>query len=82
MRHLKKIRETDAGQIKEQGMSMRCRGHKLLNVYFLTTRSLVRLQAKQLRVQSHEVSKIWQRVDQERETRIKLEAVGCLLTCS
>ena len=49
---------------------------------FLTARSLVKLQAEQLRVHSHEVSKIWQRVDQERETRIKLEAVGCLLTCS
>ena len=54
--------------------------------FLFSTRSLVHLQAEQIRVHSHEVSKIWQRVDEERETRIKLEAVGCLwkhiLSCS
>ena len=37
---------------------------------------LVKLQARQLSVHAHEISKLWQQLDEEREIRAKLQEVS------
>ena len=43
---------------------------------YISFRLLVKLQAEQLRVHAHEISKLWQHLDQKHETHSKLETVS------